>query len=795
MTALGAVLNDKEMIEYAINSETSGFKFQMSQSVGDDGIWYEQSMNYHYYALDAHQYTAIFANCAGYDLFHYTTPMQTVPGGKKGLKDMYMGPIHLMMPNFYVPALNDGGEKSLSSNVDYYEIAFAMYPEEKDLLGWGLCTFLANKTRNSLYAMKFGSDLPDWCTNTGPKDSVKSPLKTEYLKASGAAVMRKDGDYLFFENGPHGGTHGHYDKLGLILYTHNTEIIKDYGSLAYELPMHKNYFKRTLSHSAPMLDGVSQTESEGSGPAFVDGSLGDVQLSKLTTDALNDGNKLRRTMVLIEDENDDNDEYPLVLDISEALIQNKSDESNHFFDLITHSDSSQYSLVNSQGSAVSTSKVTAKMGNDVAWQYLTSLQKTDNKNVMKGVWDWGHNVRYQFDRADEWSGMELSQDYVKTGEYSMRWKNHVKTKSVSAKRYMADWTEVENITLSLYNAVKNTENVYFLIYSENSTTLWTDYYYYIIPLNSTGWKYFNLKKSDFKTNNYPIGWDAITGLTFSGSFNNGQCESSDVYFDSIMLWRKDGTEIDALNGLEQHLPKVNSARTTFYDLNAPSNPTSKSHAVNIIRQKAGIPIVQLLRPYTGTNFVSSFTQSGKSFVIKTQTETVTVNLGDSESETPCATVTRNSSKRGTITSYLGCPSINLSENSSNVTVLIFSREDSIVSFQTKGSLPQYNRDSNTVVFDNVKVNGDKEIGVNVTCCSDMDLEASKVFINGKQLIDTGKRDLRQDGCVTRSFKIKLNLNPSVTGSIKVTLGSFFLDSASYTQCSLVLLLICLLILI
>ena len=30
-------------------------------------------------------------------------------------------------------------------------------------------------------------------------------------------------DYLFYENGPHGGAHGHYDKLGIIFYSHGDQ--------------------------------------------------------------------------------------------------------------------------------------------------------------------------------------------------------------------------------------------------------------------------------------------------------------------------------------------------------------------------------------------------------------------------------------------------------------------------------------------------------------------------------------------------------------------------------------------
>jgi len=551
--------------------------------------------------------------------------------------------------------------------------------------------------------------------------------------------------------------------------------------------MHNNYFKRTLSHSAPMLDGVCQTESKGTGPATVEGSLGDVQISKLTTDPLNEGNRLRRTMFMIGDD-DGNDEYPVILDINEALIENKSEISAHFFDVITHSESTQYSLKDSNGNDVSVSSVTQSMGSDVSWQYLTSLKKTESKEVMTGTWDWGHSVRHQFDRTDEWSGMELSKDRVKTGSYSMRWKNHLKPTSVSTTKYMTDWSDVDRVTLTLYNAVSNTEKMYFIIYSENASSSGIDYYYYIMPLNWTGWKTYNWTKSDFKISRWPMGWNAITGMIFSSSWSNTQQESSDVYFDSMMFWDKKGVEIDGRKGLEQHLPKVSYDRTTFYDLNAPSNPTSKRHAVNIIRQNAKNPVVQVLRPLTGTNFITSFTQSGKSYVIKTKTETITVNPGDVESDVPCATVTRKSNKKGTVTSYLGWKEINLFESEVNLTVLLFPEEDNVMSFQTENSTPVYNATEKTVVFDRVKAPGKKKIGINVTACSKVD--GLTVFINGIYADVVGKKKKDKNGCVIKSFSTNLNLNPSVMGNLTVVLKDLKKpSSASHIRYSVVLFLI------
>jgi len=271
-------------------------------------------------------------------------------------------------------------------------------------------------------------------------------------------------------------------------------------------------------------------------------------------------------------------------------------------------------------------------------------------------------------------------------------------------------------------------------------------------LNWTGWVTFNWTKDDFRTARWPIGWDSITGMTFSSSWGNTQNSTSDLYFDSLRFFRKDGSEIDGYIGLEQHLLKVDHDRKTFYDLNAPSIPTSKSHAVNIIRQNAENSIVQVLKPYTEGNFISSFTKTGKTYVINTQIETITIDPGNLESDKPCAVVRRKFFKNeSTATTYLACKNISLSESKSDLSVLLYSEdEDSFISLQTSDSLPDYSSKSGTVVFNNIKVTGNKNIGIRVKSCSGF--PGFTVSINGKKADVTDKKESGK--CVTMTFSIK-----------------------------------------
>ena len=63
--------------------------------------------------------------------------------------------------------------------------------------------------------------------------------------------------------GPHGGVHGHLDKLEFVYWRHGTELADDPPICDLENPAWSGYFQRTPSHNTIVLDGQSQTPSTG----------------------------------------------------------------------------------------------------------------------------------------------------------------------------------------------------------------------------------------------------------------------------------------------------------------------------------------------------------------------------------------------------------------------------------------------------------------------------------------------------------------------------------------------------
>ena len=107
--------------------------------------------------------------------------------------------------------------------------------------------------------------------------TVDAPPVTEWrpgsacLPAQGVAVIRRDGGctYVALEGGHEGGGHGHPDQLALTLQTEEARWLEDPGTGSYvERALH--WYRSTLAHHAPLIDGASQAKVPATLLAFDD---------------------------------------------------------------------------------------------------------------------------------------------------------------------------------------------------------------------------------------------------------------------------------------------------------------------------------------------------------------------------------------------------------------------------------------------------------------------------------------------------------------------------------------------
>ncbi len=239
--AVGLALQDPPILQQALLDPLNGFLFQMKNSVTRDGFWYEGSWGYHFYALSAHSYLAEMSARAGLDLF-----------AEPSLRAMFESPLSFAMPDGNLPLFNDSGPVTLLSRDTLYESAFLRYGDPAFLAPLGQ----RDRGREALF----------WGAESLPSGG-KPGMSSQLFPAAGYGVLRVDSSsnpmYLALDFGPHGGGHGHYDKLGLIFFARGMVMGVDPGTQSYAAPTHETWDKQTIAHNTVVVDGKSQSAAEG----------------------------------------------------------------------------------------------------------------------------------------------------------------------------------------------------------------------------------------------------------------------------------------------------------------------------------------------------------------------------------------------------------------------------------------------------------------------------------------------------------------------------------------------------
>ena len=246
--AVGFELGKKALIDEAIDGPL-GFRYQMKNYV-HEGFWIEGSWGYQFYAMRPLTATAEMAKRHGMDLWKQEPALTT----------LFLAPLGLVLPDGTLPAFNDSPEVRLYANAYLYEVA---YENTHDPM---LLAVLDNAPRTSKESLLFGvPSLPQ---------SGTSQLKSAVFPDSGFAMLRaKNSDLnVVMKFGPHGGGHGHYDKLGEVIYAEGRTQAVDPGTQLYGMALHKEWDQMSVAHNTITADELRQDPSTGKLIAWKDGT-------------------------------------------------------------------------------------------------------------------------------------------------------------------------------------------------------------------------------------------------------------------------------------------------------------------------------------------------------------------------------------------------------------------------------------------------------------------------------------------------------------------------------------------
>ncbi|NUQ00704.1 MAG: heparinase II/III family protein, partial [Armatimonadetes bacterium] len=298
---VGLLLGDQELVADAVTSD-HGFQQQVARGISADGQWYEGAWGYHFYTVSAMLPLVEAAGHCGLDLARWEKD-------GRSYRRLFDGPLDLATPALLLPAFNDSGQVGLKGNGSF-EAALGYYGDPR------FAAVLEGSKRENLIALIHGpAVLPQ------PPAALSS---SRNYPGSGYSILTngsgKEAPWLCLKYGPHGGGHGHPDKLNLVLFR-DVAVGYDPGTAAYGVPIQAEWYRTTLAHNTLTVDEANQKEATGRSLAFAARPGLGVALAE--AGAIYPGVTYRRAVALC------GEKLMLVLDLVEAAQE-------HTFDLAWH---------------------------------------------------------------------------------------------------------------------------------------------------------------------------------------------------------------------------------------------------------------------------------------------------------------------------------------------------------------------------------------------------------------------------------------------------------------------------
>jgi hypothetical protein len=275
----------------------------------DDGSWYEGE-NYHLFAHRGLWYGVQMAERAGAVL-----PSELALRFDEG----FASPFRTLLPDLTYPSRRDS-QYAVSVRQPRFaescELGFAR-KEDPRLLGMlarlydsslargetGRAASTADVERNLPGTSLTRADLT-WRSLLFARPELppltQVPLRSDLLPGQGIGILRREAGDVFvaLDYGHSGGGHGHPDRLNLLLSDGSARWFDDPGTGSYvEESLH--WYRSTLAHTAPLVDGRSQPRVHGELVAYDDrpGEAGWIAARA----ELAPGCMVRRSVVVCED--------------------------------------------------------------------------------------------------------------------------------------------------------------------------------------------------------------------------------------------------------------------------------------------------------------------------------------------------------------------------------------------------------------------------------------------------------------------------------------------------------------
>ncbi len=273
MMAAALLLGDKERAEQIVYAP-SGVETHLAEGLLDDGSWYEGE-NYHLFAHRGLWYCVALAETAGIEIDARL---------RARFGNGFAAPFATAFPDFTLPSRKDS-QYAISLRqprfAELCELGLARSDDER-LIGALAELYSGDTARGDTNRARSTADVERNLPGTSLTRADLGWRSLLYARAAlpalehrvprsvnlvgqGVSVFRRDAGevYVALDWGQSGGGHGHPDRLNVLFAQGKTRWLDDLGTGSY-VDSSLHWYRSTLAHNAPLINGHSQWRIDGS---------------------------------------------------------------------------------------------------------------------------------------------------------------------------------------------------------------------------------------------------------------------------------------------------------------------------------------------------------------------------------------------------------------------------------------------------------------------------------------------------------------------------------------------------
>ncbi|MFE5319468.1 heparinase II/III family protein [Paenibacillus sp. NPDC056579] len=302
LAGIYALKRDKDKLAELVHGE-AGLEHHLTIGVKADHMEYEGATYYHIFVLRAYFIVVEMAARLGIDLYGIR--------GEQGQSLEGMLDVMALLANEQgeLIALHDGPYQRIPyarEIAETVEIGLSRFGKADyvPMLKEAYRQMYGKPERAGLEAILYGREELDGYLDSDPEAAPAAAAlrgSSVLLEPSGFVIGRRPGGVLSFfaDFGPHGGSHGHYDKLHLTLAGRDGWLAPELGMVPYGSVTRKDWYACTASHNTIVVNQASQAAHTGELVRFDE--TGDGTYAWLRSRGAYDGCTLDRHLLLTDE--------------------------------------------------------------------------------------------------------------------------------------------------------------------------------------------------------------------------------------------------------------------------------------------------------------------------------------------------------------------------------------------------------------------------------------------------------------------------------------------------------------